>query len=85
MLIASACAVAATDGTGRTNGTVAAKKECRSRPTRAAAEAQTSATTTCDGGQRQRAIYVSGPFRVVGPRHYRLDADKDGIAAQRTK
>lgn len=37
----------------------------------------------CAGGSGDGPYYVSGPFRVVGRDHYRLDADKDGIACER--
>jgi hypothetical protein len=37
----------------------------------------------CAGGSGNGPYYVSGPFRVVGTDHYRLDADHDGIACER--
>jgi hypothetical protein len=37
----------------------------------------------CAGGSGNGPYYVSGPFRVVGNDHYRLDADHDGIACER--
>jgi hypothetical protein len=37
----------------------------------------------CAGGSGNGPYYVSGPFRVVGRDHYRLDADHDGIACER--
>ncbi|HMJ37054.1 MAG TPA: excalibur calcium-binding domain-containing protein [Baekduia sp.] len=37
----------------------------------------------CAGGSGNGPYYVSGPFRVVGSDHYRLDADHDGIACER--
>lgn len=37
----------------------------------------------CAGGSGDGPYYVSGPFRVVGNDHYRLDADHDGIACER--
>jgi hypothetical protein len=37
----------------------------------------------CAGGSGDGPYYVSGPFRVVGTDHYRLDADHDGIACER--
>jgi hypothetical protein len=37
----------------------------------------------CAGGSGNGPYYVSGPFRVVGKDHYRLDADHDGIACER--
>lgn len=37
----------------------------------------------CAGGSGDGPYYVSGPFRVVGRDHYRLDADHDGIACER--
>jgi hypothetical protein len=36
----------------------------------------------CAGGSGNGPYYVSGPFRVVGTDHYRLDADHDGIACE---
>jgi hypothetical protein len=36
----------------------------------------------CAGGSGNGPYYVSGPFRVVGKDHYRLDADHDGIACE---
>jgi hypothetical protein len=36
----------------------------------------------CAGGSGNGPYYVSGPFRVVGYDHYRLDADHDGIACE---
>lgn len=36
----------------------------------------------CAGGSGNGPYYVSGPFRVVGNDHYRLDADHDGIACE---
>jgi hypothetical protein len=36
----------------------------------------------CAGGSGDGPYYVSGPFRVVGKDHYRLDADHDGIACE---
>ena len=36
----------------------------------------------CAGGGGNGPRYVSGPFRVVGHDHYRLDSDKDGIACE---
>jgi len=36
----------------------------------------------CAGGGGNGPYYVSGPFRVVGTDHYRLDADHDGIACE---
>lgn len=36
----------------------------------------------CAGGSGDGPYYVSGPFRVVGRDHYRLDADHDGIACE---
>ena len=36
----------------------------------------------CAGGSGDGPYYVSGPFRVVGKDHYRLDADKGGIACE---
>jgi hypothetical protein len=36
----------------------------------------------CAGGRGNGPYYVSGPFRVVGRDHYRLDADHDGIACE---
>jgi hypothetical protein len=36
----------------------------------------------CAGGSGNGPLYVSGPFRVVGTDHYRLDADHDGIACE---
>ena len=36
----------------------------------------------CAGGSGNGPYYVSGPFRVVGRDHYRLDADHDGIACE---
>jgi hypothetical protein len=36
----------------------------------------------CAGGSGNGPYYVSGPFRVVGIDHYRLDADHDGIACE---
>lgn len=35
-----------------------------------------------DCGSGNGPYYVSGPFRVVGYDHYRLDADHDGIACE---
>jgi hypothetical protein len=37
----------------------------------------------CAGGSGDGPYYVSGPFRVVGNDHYRLDADHDGVACER--
>jgi hypothetical protein len=37
----------------------------------------------CAGGSGNGPYYVSGPFRVVGTDHYRLDADHDGIACEK--
>jgi hypothetical protein len=37
----------------------------------------------CAGGSGNGPYYVSGPFRVVGKDHYRLDADHDGIACEK--
>jgi hypothetical protein len=37
----------------------------------------------CAGGSGNGPYYVSGPFRVVGKDHYRLDADHDGKACER--
>jgi len=36
----------------------------------------------CASGSGNGPYYVSGPFRVVGTDHYRLDADHDGIACE---
>ena len=36
----------------------------------------------CAGGSGNGPYYVSGPFRVVGTDHYRLDSDHDGIACE---
>jgi hypothetical protein len=36
----------------------------------------------CAGGSGNGPYYVSGPFRVVGYDHYRLDADHDGTACE---
>jgi hypothetical protein len=36
----------------------------------------------CAGGSGNGPYYVSGPFRVVGYDHYRLDSDHDGIACE---
>jgi hypothetical protein len=36
----------------------------------------------CAGGSGDGPYYVTGPFRVVGTDHYRLDADHDGIACE---
>jgi hypothetical protein len=36
----------------------------------------------CAGGSGNGPYYVSGPFRVVGSDHYRLDSDHDGIACE---
>lgn len=36
----------------------------------------------CAGGSGNGPYYVSGPFRVVGTDHYRLDADHDRIACE---
>ena len=36
----------------------------------------------CAGGGGNGPYYVSGPFRVVGTDHYRLDADHDRIACE---
>jgi hypothetical protein len=36
----------------------------------------------CAGGSGNGPYYVSGPFRVVGSDHYRLDADRDGTACE---
>lgn len=36
----------------------------------------------CAGGSGNGPYYVSGPLRVVGTDHYRLDSDHDGIACE---
>lgn len=36
----------------------------------------------CAGGSGNGPYYVSGPFRVVGTDHYRLDSDHDGWACE---
>jgi hypothetical protein len=36
----------------------------------------------CAGGSGNGPYYVSGPFRVVGSDHYRLDSDHDGWACE---
>lgn len=36
----------------------------------------------CAGGSGNGPYYVSGPFRVVGSDHYRLDSDHDGTACE---
>lgn len=36
----------------------------------------------CAGGSGNGPYYVTGPVRVVGNDHYRLDADGDGVACE---
>jgi hypothetical protein len=36
----------------------------------------------CAGGSGNGPYYVSGPIRVVGNDHYRLDNDGDGVACE---
>jgi hypothetical protein len=36
----------------------------------------------CLGGSGNGPLYVKGPFRVVGPDPFRLDADHDGIGCE---
>jgi len=36
----------------------------------------------CAGGSGNGPYYVRGPIRVVGPDHYDLDRDRDGIACE---
>jgi Staphylococcal nuclease homologue len=37
----------------------------------------------CAGGSGNGPNYVKGPFRVVGPDEFRLDADHDGIGCEK--
>jgi hypothetical protein len=64
------------------HGTVAAKQKCDPNYKGRCLKPNVS-DYDCAGGSGNGPYYVSGPFRVVGRDHYRLDADRDGIACER--
>jgi hypothetical protein len=64
------------------HGTVTAKRKCDPAYKGRCLKPNVS-DYDCAGGSGNGPYYVSGPFRVVGNDHYRLDADHDGIACER--
>jgi hypothetical protein len=80
LLALSACAVVALPSVAQS--TAPAKKRCDPNYSGRCLKPNVS-DYDCAGGSGNGPYYVSGPFRVVGTDHYRLDADRDGIACER--
>jgi hypothetical protein len=77
VLAASACALAAVSAPGVAH----ARQKCDPNYKGRCLKPHVS-DYDCAGGSGNGPYYVSGPFRVVGTDHYRLDADHDGIACE---
>ena len=78
-IMASGAALAASPA--RPAATVAKKRHCDKNYSGRCLRPNVS-DYDCAGGSGNGPYYVSGPFRVVGTDHYRLDADHDGIACE---
>jgi hypothetical protein len=83
ILIAAACAAAALAAPVAHGTPAVAKKKCDPAYKGRCLKPNVS-DYDCAGGSGDGPYYVSGPFKVVGRDHYRLDADKDGIACERS-
>lgn len=78
-----AASVAASGTAGTRRGATAAKRHHHCDPNyRGRCLRPNVSDYDCAGGSGNGPYYVTGPFRVVGYDHYRLDADHDGIACE---
>jgi hypothetical protein len=80
LIALSICALAAVSAPGAADAT---KDKCDSNYKGRCLKPNVS-DYDCSGGSGNGPYYVAGPFRVVGSDHYRLDADHDGIACEKS-